>query len=160
MYITSTEYAAMYGSLDANSFARMEYEARRYIDKYTTGIDGVKKLKTSFPIDENDVGAVKYCAGALINYLSQIQEAEKSASMGRGYTETANGLHGKVITSISSGNESISYSAAGLKTAADIAASDDTAKTAFIRNTIMDYLSGVTDANGVNLLYMGVYPRV
>ena len=63
----------------------------------------------------------------------------------------------------SAGNESISYSGAGdLAKSSSIAAAvaDPQAREKLYRDTVTDYLSGVQDANGVNLLYMGRYPRV
>ena len=158
MYIQFQEYAAIYGPVDPTAFNRHEYEARRQLDRLTTGIDGVKKLREYFPTDLDDAKAVKRCAAAVIHFLQKTQEAEQTASMGRGYVETENGLQGKVITHVSSGNESISYSATAQKTAYDTAAADPAEKNRLITNTIRDYLSGVSDANGVNLLYMGRYP--
>jgi hypothetical protein len=55
---------------------------------------------------------------------------------------------------------SVSYSTGSAKTAADIAVTDRKERKKMIDETIRDYLSGVADANGVNLLYMGVYPHV
>lgn len=159
MYITYTEYADLYAP--AENFNVLCYEACRQIDRLTAGIDGVKKLKIAFPVNDDAITAVKYCAARIINFLAQIQEAEKSASLGRGFVQTENGIQGKVISSVSSGNESISYSSASSqKTAIDTAMSDASAKDSMIRDMIREYLSGVADANGVNLLYMGRYPRV
>ena len=80
--------------------------------------------------------------------------------MVRGYIQTENGLQGKVVTSVSAGNESISYSATAPKTTVDTAVTDPAAKDRLVFSTIREYLSGVNDSNGVNLLYMGVYPHV
>lgn len=160
MYITYSEYTALYDLIEEKVFNRLAFDACRSLDRLTTGADGVKKLKAAFPADEEDATAVKHCAAHIVNLLSQIQEAEKTASLGRGYTETANGLQGKVISSISAGNESVSFSTGGGKTSVDAAVSDPAAKNKLIAGIVRDYLSGVTDANGVNLLYMGVYPRV
>lgn len=160
MYITYSEYTALYDPIEEKVFNRIVFDACRYIDKLTTGADGVKKLKVAFPTDEDFADSVKHCAANVVKILFQIQEAEKSASMGRGYIETANGLQGKVISSVSSGSESISFYTGGGKTSIDAAASDPIEKEKIIAGIIRDYLSGVKDANGVNLLYMGVYPRV
>lgn len=161
MYITFDEYTALYPQIEETVFNRLSYDAGRHIDRLTTGIDGVKKLKTAFPTDEDSVQAVKYCTAKIINLLLQIQEAEKSASLGRGYTQTENGLQGKVISSVSAGNESISFSTGSAQTSAiDAAVSDLTARDKLIYSTVREYLSGAQDDNGVNLLYMGVYPRV
>ena len=160
MYITYEEYTALYDPIEEKVFNRIVYDACRAIDKLTTGVDGVKKLKAAFPEDEDNAAAVKRCAAHVVNLLNQIQEVEKTAAMGRGYTQTANGLQGKVISSVSAGNESISFSTGGGKTAIDAAASDPMAKSKLVSGVIREHLSGVTDANGVNLLFMGVYPRV
>jgi hypothetical protein len=48
----------------------------------------------------------------------------------------------------------------GNATMIDKALSDPAVKEKLFRDTIREGLSGVADANGVNLLYMGVYPRV
>lgn len=161
MYIKYEEYTSLYDPMDEKSFNRLAFDACRYIDRFTSGVDGVKKLKVAFPVDEDSSTAVKHCAAKVINILSQIQEAEKSASMGRGYIQTENGLQGKVVSSVSAGNESVSFSSGGNQASAiDAAVSDLSARDNLICNTIRQYLSGVQDANGVNLLYMGVYPRV
>lgn len=161
MYINETEYAELYPSMDSKDFKRLSFEAEQHIDRLTTGADGVKKLKVAFPTDTDSAAAVKHCAAKIINILFQIQEAEKSASMGRGYEQTANGLQGKVVSSVSSGNESISYTTGNAsKTVIDMAVADISVKNRIVRDTVSTMLSGVSDANGVNLLYMGVYPRV
>lgn len=159
MYITLTDYTALYDPIEEKTFNRLAFDACRYVDRHTTGIDGVKKLKAAFPADENSVAAVKHCAAAIVNLLYQIQEAEKSASLGRGYTQTENGLQGKIVSSVSAGDEAVSFtSGSQQKTAVDLAVSDMAERNRLIFATVREYLSGVTDANGVNLLYMGVYP--
>lgn len=161
MYIEYSEYAALYDAPDLSAFNRLAYQACSIIDRHTTGVDGIKKLKVAFPVDEDSAAAVKHCAAHIVNFLHQIMEAEKSASMARAYTETENGLQGRIISSVTAGNESISYSTAqAQKTAADMAMTDLAYRNNHIRSIVREYLSGVTDANGVNLLYMGVYPRV
>lgn len=160
MYISYDEYTALYDTIEVKVFNRLAYDACRYLDRHTTGVDGVKKLKVAFPADEESAAAVKHCAAHIVNILAQIQEAENAASAGRGYTKTENGLQGKVISSVSAGNESISFSTGAAKTAVDLAVTDIAQRNKLIYATIRDDLSGIADANGVNLLYMGVYPRV
>lgn len=158
MYITFEEYTALYGTVEESDFNRISYNACRHIDRLTTGIDGVKKLKKAFPIDEDAAEAVKRCAAAVINFLIQLDALEKTASSVRGYTETANGMQGKVISSVAAGNESVSFSTEGTKTIADVSASDISTRNQAISNIVYEHLSGVADSNGVNLLYMGQYP--
>lgn len=160
MYISFEEYAELYDPADEKVFDHTAYDACRYIDRMTTGVDGVKKLRVAFPTDEDNIESVKRCAAAVTNFLIQIQEAEHSASLGRGYIQTENGLQGKVVSSVSAGNESISFSSVAPKTSIDIAISDPGAKEKMVCEMIREYLSGCSDANGVSLLYMGVYPRV
>ena len=160
MYLTYEDYVTLYDPMEEKIFNRLAFDACRYLDRLTAGIDNVKKLKVAFPVDEDSAAAVKHCAAKIVNILFQIHEAETFASDGRGYEKTENGLRGKVVSSVSAGNESISYSAGSQITAIDAAVSDMAARDKLIFATIRQYLSGVQDANGVNLLYMGVYPRV
>jgi hypothetical protein len=41
----------------------------------------------------------------------------------------------------------------------DAAAADRTERKKLLAGIVWDYLRGIDDANGVNLLYMGMYPR-
>lgn len=159
LYIRIEDYTKLYGDIDSGVFDRLAFDACRQLDRLTTGIDGVKKLKLAMPADD-DRTAVVQCACKIVNMLYQIEEAEKSASLSRGYVDTEEGLRGKIISSATAGNVSVSYSTGAAKTAADIAATDREERKKMINETIRDYLSGVADANGVNLLYMGVYPNV
>lgn len=154
MYITLEEYTQLYDATDEKAFARNGSEACRIMDQYTTGADGFRKLKQAFPVDADDAAAVKHCAARLINLLCQIEHAQTFG----GYEATEQGIRGRVISSVSSGNESISY-ATNAVTAIEKAASDKTVKDAMITNIIRGGLSGIRDANGVNLLFMGPYPR-
>lgn len=154
MYITLEEYTQLYDATDEKAFTRNGSEACRIMDQYTTGADGFKKLKQAFPADADDAAAVKHCAARLINLLCQIEQVQTFG----GYEATEQGVRGRVISSVSSGNESISY-ATNAVTAIEKAASDRTVKDAMITNIIRGGLSGIRDANGVNLLYMGPYPR-
>lgn len=161
MYITYEEYLKWFDPIDQTIFSRLAFEACRVMDKYTTGIDGVRKLRDHFPTDEADAEAVKFTAGQLVDFLHQCFDAEQTAATGRGYTETESGIRGKVISSVSAGNESISYatSSTANATAVDEAVKDKPTKDKILFQTVRDGLTGVADCNGVNLLYMGVYPR-
>lgn len=160
MYITFDDYTKFYDPIEEKLFNRLAFDACRYVDIHTTGIDNVKKLKQYFPTDEDDAQAVKNCVAKLVNFLAQVQEAETAIAMGRGYTETENGLQRKIVSRVEAGNEAISYmeSNAG-SSVIDKAAADKSIKDKLVSDIIRDGLSGITDANGVNLLYMGAYPR-
>lgn len=160
MYITLSEYAALYETMDEQVFNRLNMEATRTVDRYTTGIDNVKKLKIAFPADEDDAAAVKFCVAKVIAFLAQVQKAEEVANSARGYEDTGSGIRGRVITSVSAGNESVSYGTVNSASAVDQAVQDRNAREKILRDMIAEELSGLTDANGVNLLYMGRYPYV
>ncbi len=159
MYITYHEYTALYDAIEDKVFNRLAFQACRYLDRLTTGVDGLKKLKESMPADQDDKAAVVHCAAHVINFLRQIEEAEKSASLARGVIDAGGMVRGKTVSSVSAGNESITYSTSAGNTAIDAAISDVAIREKQIYDIIRQYLSGVKDANGVNLLYMGAYPN-
>lgn len=163
-YIDYEYYSALYGdkAVPEADFARLSWDACRKADVATTGIDGVKKLKVAFPNDEDDAEAVKRCVCKLIEIAGAIEQSEQTARSAQGYIQREDGsLQGKVVSSVSAGNESISYSASGssgVTTLIDAVLTDKTAQERLYRDTMSEYLSGIADANGVNLLYMGRYP--
>lgn len=158
MYATREQYESYYGEITEQEYNRLSIEADRYIDVLTTGIDNVRKLKVAFPVEDAD--NIVYCACRVTNILKQIADAEASAASARGYTEGANGLQGKVVSSVSSGNESVSFGTASAELSAiDKAIADPAEKDKLIKNIVKIWLSGISDSNGVNLLYMGRYPE-
>lgn len=160
-YIDYEYFKTLYPDIPEADFNRLSWEACRKMDIATTGIDGIRKLTVAFPTDEYAVECVKRCACALVDTLNQMKQAWENANKASGYTETTNGLQGKVISSISSGNESISFSSSGSSsrtTAIDKALADVFVENQMYMKIIRDYLSDVPDANGVNLLFMGRYP--
>ena len=159
MYITLEDYQSIYDPIDERLFNNIAFEACRVMDIHTTGIDNIKKLKIAFPTDADYAEMVKRCAAKLVNLMYQIQQAEISAVENRGSDMTEQGLRGKVISSVSAGNESITYATSTFSTAIDAAVKSRTEREKLFANTVLYYLSGVEDENGVNLLYMGRYPR-
>lgn len=161
LYIDHKYYTSLYGEIAETDFNRLAFDACRVLDNHTTGADGFKKLRYVFPTDADDAESVKRCACKLLNILHGIENAEKAAAQSKGYTETENGLQGRVIASVSSGSESVSYATgAAAVTAIDKAVADPAQQKRLLADTVREYLSGVADSNGVKLLYMGVYPRV
>lgn len=158
MYITYSEYTESFEMIDEMSFKNLSIEACRVMDIHTTGVDNVKKLRRFFPTDSYNAAAVKACAGQLISLLNQIRMAEASAAAGIGYDATEQGLRGRVIASVSAGNESITYATNGTGTAVDMAVRDRSARNELLARTVTENLRGVEDSNGVNLLYKGRYP--
>lgn len=155
MYADREYYNSLYDEIDAQIYNRVGWQAAKLLDKYTTGIDGVRKLQKAFPSDLDAQEAVKRCECALVNLLLQIEQTEKAGAIA---TRADGTLTIGAVSSVSSGAESISYSAGN--TAINAAAADNSARERLISSTVREYLSGEKDANGVNLLYMGVYPYV
>lgn len=162
-YINYEYYISLYGAeIPETDFNRLAWEACRLMDSRTTSLDGVKMLRAAFPSDEYGSESVRRCTGRLVQILYQLEQAEKSAQSAQGYVTREDGtVVSKVVSSVSAGNESISYSAggsSGTSTRITSAVSDSAARERLLNETVTEYLSGVSDANGVNLLYMGRYP--
>lgn len=163
-YVDFEFYKTIYGenAIPEIDFNRLSWDACKKLDNATTGVDNVKKLKVAFPRDEDDALTVKRCVCELVSILYRLEQAENTLQSAKGYVQREDGsLQGKVVSSVSAGNESISYSANGgsnTVTMFDKALADKAVQEQLFRDTITGYLSGVADANGVNLLYMGRYP--
>lgn len=159
-YVDYDYYKSIYGenSMPETDFNRLSWEACRKVDTLT-----LNKLKFAYPTDEDSSEAVKRCVCKLIDIAGQIEAANKRVSEGQGYVldEATRAMRGKTISSISSGSESVSYSAkAEQNTLIDAVLSDKAAQERLYRDTVREYLSLVPDSNGVNLLYAGIpYPR-
>lgn len=158
-YVDYDFYKNLYGenAMPQSDFDRLSWEAQKRIDNLTFG-----KLKFAFPTDEYDAEAVKRCACKLVEIAYEIDSTNKRVNDGKGYVEDENGIHSKVISSVSSGSESISYTAKteSGSTIIDAVLSDKAAQDKLYADTVKEYLAGVPDANGVNLLYAGIpYPK-
>jgi hypothetical protein len=158
-YVTYDYYKSIYGedSMPETDFNRLSWEACRRVDTLT-----LNKMKFAFPTNEDDIEAVRRCVCKLIEIAGQIEAANKRVTEGQGYIMDESGaLRGKVVSSVSSGSESISYTAkAEQSTEIDEAARDHKKREELYLNTVRDYLSLVFDSNGVPLLYRGLpYPR-
>ena len=155
-------FKSLYGEdkLTEADFKRLSWDAEREIDKATSGVDNVRKLKVAFPTNEEDAVHVKRTVCALVEFLKQIEDAEKNANSVGQYTERADGsLQGKVVSSVSAGNESISYAVGKTAdTAISNAIKDLQSRDMAIQQFIESRLRNVSDANGVNLLFGGRYP--
>lgn len=150
-YITYEYYKSIYGedSMLETDFDRLSWEACRRIDVLT-----LNKLKFAYPTDPDAIEAVKRCVCKLIEIAYQIEAASKRISEGQGYvTDESGALRGKVVSSISSGSESISYTAKAESgsTFIDAVLSDKTAQEKLYAETVRDFLFLVPDSNGISL---------
>lgn len=153
-YVDYEYYKSLYGekALAEADFKRLLWDAEREIDKATSGVDGVRKLKVAFPTDEYDAETVKRCICALIEFLNNLETVEKSSAMVQSSDGT---MRGGIVKSVSAGNESITYETSGtINNAVKSVRDRDLTVYAFIASR----LYGVSDANGVNLLFGGRYP--
>lgn len=161
MYATYDFYKSLYDNdLTEADFNRLAWDTDRMLDRATTGLGGVRKLRVAYPTDEYGDEAVKRCACALVDIMRQLKAAEDNAASASGFIETANGLQGKVISSVSAGNESVSFATSANANATRISAavSDTAAREQLFMDTIYGYIDGVRDANGIPLRFMGNYP--
>lgn len=152
MYIDYEYYKSLYGekALAEIDFNRLSWDAEREIDKATSGVDGVKKLKVAFPVDEYEAEVVKRCVAELVSFLYKLEKAQN------GIVADDGTVNSNVVVSKSAGNESISY--ANSENIVSTALKSVKDKEKVIYQFISDKLSGVSDANGVNLLFAGRYP--
>lgn len=161
-YVDYEYYKTLYGekALTEAEFNRLLWDAESEINKATSGFDGVRKLQVAFPTSDYDAEAVKRCVCALVEFLNQIETAELNANSVGQYTERVDGsLQGKVVSSVSAGNVSISYAVGkSADTAISNAIKDLQSRDMAVYQFIASRLSGVSDANGVNLLFGGRYP--
>lgn len=160
-YVTLEDYNQFYSdSIEEKDFNRLAFHASKKADVLTTGVDGVKKLKVAFPTDEDDIETVKASICGVIHLMRQIESLEESISSGQGYITREDGtLLGKTVTSVSSGSESISYSAsASGQTRASVLVNDSEAREREYKTILEEGFRGIDDANGVHLMYRGFYP--
>lgn len=160
-YVTLEDYNKFYSdSIEEKDFNRLAFHACKKADVLTTGVDGVRKLKVAFPTDEDDIETVKASICGVIHLMNEIESLENSIADSQGYVTQEDGTRiGKVITSVSSGSESISYSAtASGQSKASALLNDSEALEMEYKTILEEGLRGVNDANGVHLMYMGVYP--
>ena len=115
------------------------------------------RLTFAFPTVEAHAVKVKkaVCAIAEALYWIDVQRRASSAQ------KAEDGSYHGAVASISSGRESISYSAGGASSSVYAAAATSAeAQTNLIGSIAAQYLANIPDANGINLLYAGGVGRV
>ena len=141
-------------------FPRIADRASDFLDVIT-----FDRLVDGLPSDERTATKVQKAVCAVSDKLYELELAEKqalSAAAGSASSSGSGGATSGVITSKSSGSESISYAspsemANGAKTWSAVyqAAGDEEATNNLLYSAARLYLTGVKDNNGVNLLYAG-----
>lgn len=160
LYVEYSYYKTFYGSraIDEGEFNFHAKKAQRELDRATTG-----KLKFALPIAGDALESVNDCLCEMTHMLYLIDQASRDVLENSGVVvdEGTGDLRGKVIKSKSSGTESITYTTETTSNVSTYqrAAVDENAKKQLIRNLVDEYLTGITDSNGINLLYLGPYPE-
>lgn len=162
MYVNYEYYKSLYGekAITEADFNRLYDKAEIVIDNEVSAF-GVNKLEVAFPTNEKSAKRVKQCICEIIQKTAEAENAKSVYESASGYVERADGtVVGKVVTSVSAGNESISYSSKSNQSktwAEKVALGEEKIEDEYQR-IIRQYLSGVSDDNGVNLLFGGRYP--
>lgn len=158
MYADFSYYTTVYRGMVITSeddFKVFERRAERYVDAAT-----LDKLTFAFPDQEKDAYAVKDCICELTSFLYQVDKYTRDIMTNTGVVETDEGyVRGKVAKSVTSGTESVSFSETGdAKTVVMESAKDKKVCDVACYSMIRSNLVGVSDRNGVRLLYSGPYP--
>lgn len=132
-----------YGDTIAESdFPKWADRASRQIDVFT-----FKRLLSAYPEDEYTDKQIKLCMCDLAEKMMETDKYLKASALNEDG-------HAATVKSVSAGSESITYATGETVYASVI--KDERSRTAFYRVTLTEYLNGLTDANGICLLYAGV----
>lgn len=134
-------------TLEANDADRWLDMASDELDTLTFG-----RLVNAFPTVEMHALKVKKAVCAIADALFLIDTQRQAAAA----QKAEDGTYRGAVASISSGKESISYSAVGAAASAfATAAADATEEVKLLCSIACRYLANIPDATGVNLLYAG-----
>jgi len=136
-----------------------EETAPKWLERASDELDAITFGRLTFAFPTVEVHAVKVkkavCAIAEALYWIDVQRRASSAQ------KAEDGSYHGAVASISSGRESISYSAGSANSSVYAAAATSAeAQTNLIGSIAAQYLANIPDANGVNLLYAGGVGRV
>lgn len=137
-----------------SEFVRMVEFASDVMDQLT-----YDRLMAGMPEAERENARVQKAVCALADLLYQIEAYVSAVNIAAGYTQREDGtVVGKVISSVSSGSESISYapvSSGSAATSIAKSATDIAARNQLLYQTVAPYLQGICTVDGVPLLYAG-----
>lgn len=125
-----------------SDFPKWADRASRQIDVFT-----FRRLLSAYPPDEYTDKQIKLCMCELAEKMMETDKYLKVSALNEEGHATA-------VKSVSAGSESITYATGETVYASVI--KDERSRTAFYRVTLTEYLNGLTDANGICLLYVGV----
>lgn len=154
-YVDYTFYKDKYYGTAITTQGDFDRLADRASDKLDTMT--FDRLVPGLPADERAAMKVQKAVCAVADKLQEIEQAEKIAQSGGYVTDESGNYVGNIVTSKTSGSESISFSAtSSVKSAVLSAAGDTQAQNRLCYDTAKEYLTGVTDDCGVLLLYAGL----
>lgn len=139
-----------------------ESEFQKYADQASDRIDIMTFGRLVDGLPENDRAKIKVqkAVCAVAEALYRIDKINKASMEVVGTVVREDGtVTGKVVSSVSSGSESISYVTGISGSSSDIysqAAMDKKVENVLIRQVATDYLAGIVDNKGVCLLYAGL----
>ena len=153
---------SFYGStVPESDFLRLTERASDWLDAAT-----FDRLVDSLPSSERSQKKIKKAVCSLVEVIYQFEQAKKqaaAAASGSSSAEVGSWTSTGIVTSVSSGSESISYATpqqAGASakewSAVYAAAGDSKQENKLLFDTVRPYLMGVTTDEGVPLLYAGV----
>lgn len=144
-----------YGDIVPESdFLKYAERASDRIDQYT-----FDRLVDGLPDDERVKTKVQKAVCAVADTMYQIEQIKKASMDTVGTIQKEDGtVVNKAVSSVSSGNESISY-ATGNNISSNVyaqASMDKKVENALLLNVATEYLAGATNDKGICLLYAGL----
>lgn len=139
-----------------------ESEFEKYADRASDRIDMITfdRLMNGLPEDKRANTKVQKAVCAVAETLYRIEQIKKASMETMGTVVQEDGtVTGKVVSSVSSGAESISYATGTSSYEIDEyakVASGELNELTFLKSKALPYLMGVTDNKGVCLLYAGL----
>lgn len=142
-------------------------EFLEYEDKASDWIDipTFSRLHDGMPEDMFSLSKIRKCVCAIAESLYKFQRADDLAGMSMSSDTVGNiaKIEGKAVKSISSGSESVTYitplelinGAKGCSAAYSVAG-DERSRDRYLVDIANKYLIGITDSNGIPLLYAGI----
>lgn len=138
-----------------SEFPKYAERASDRIDQYT-----FDRLVDGLPDNERAKTKVQKAVCAVADAIYQIEQIKKASVDATGTIQREDGtVVNKTVSSISSGNESISYATGNNAMGNSIyaqASMDKKVENVLLLNIATEYLSGVTNNDGVCLLYAGL----
>lgn len=152
-FYTDTYYGDVIPEDAFNKFASRAYDKFNYLTfNHVSYIKDTDEFEYDGDLlDDAIVEKIRKCVCRLAEILYEIDVREKSNRETIGYETTGDGKHGKIISSVSNGSESISYSVSNntKNSMIDAVLSDEKAQKRLFDDVVTEYLSGT------GLLYAG-----